>query len=528
MRLAAELHGTLILLTQHMKQTASIVGPQQQGPRFFDFIFRNQENRRWCWAALGLSIIGWCLFKWVYPNPNMVLDSYCLVRGAISGANVEVWPIGYSKFLILLGYLSHSAMLLVWVQYMGMVLACMYFFFTLLYIFNPGKWVKAGMFVFLFANPLFYYINNFVLTDGLYTTLSVAWFTLLIWVVFRPKDYMIWVHALLLLVLFSIRYNAMFYPFIAAAAFLFSSFRLWKKLVAMVLAGGMVLGFIVFTRNEMKQATGVSGFTVFSDWKILNNALFGYGHFYKTDPRPVPVEFAPLDSLIRLSFDVNGPDDMYNYGAITSGSMYMFHPYSPLTLYMSEQEQRSTSFIILDQSMPMSPLYGAYGKYLVRWHPFAFVRYFLLPNVQRHLLPPMESYASPSPFILHKDKVLGKPTADWFHLTTLECRSFGVSLRDMLLVPAMALTGIIQVAFLIVVVGVLYTRLYKTQPPLSNKVLLLVLLFTCAEFAFSVTSAGIVLRYLLLILAIELCFTLVVGEQLLKTDKIQKLLHQLK
>lgn len=509
-----------------MKQLSSIVGPQQDGPRFFDFIFRNKENRRWGLLALGLSIIGWAFFKWVYPNPNLVLDSYCLLRGAIYNSNVEIWPVGYSKFLILLGFISHSPLLLVWVQYMGMVLACLFFFFTLLYIFNPGKWVKWSMFVFLFINPLFYYINNFVLTDGLYTTLSVAWFTLLIWVVFRPKDYMIWVHAALLLALFSIRYNALFYPLVAAVAFFLSGFRLWKKIVAVALAAGLVVAFVQFTSNEMERETGTRGFTVFSAWKIANNALYAYGHYYKEDTRPAPAEFGPLDTLIRRSFDANGVDNMFDYNSTTFGSMYMFHPYSPLTTYMSWKLDEPCAFITLKQSMPMSPLYGAYGTYLVKRNPWAFTQWFLLPNLQRHFLPPMESYGNAAPFRIFKSRLrtLG---LSWFgNVTSLDCRSFGLNLRDILLIPAMPVACLVQLVFWLSAIGVWYAKFYKQASPLYNRLSLLVLALAVIEFGFSITSAGIVMRYLLFILSVQLCFTLIMGEHLVKMEKIRKLFKE--
>ena len=38
----------------------------------------------------------------------------------------------------------------------------------------------------------------------------------------------------------------------------------------------------------------------------------------------------------------------------------------------------------------MGPFYTSYGLYLIKKYPFHFLRYFVLPNSQKYLLPPVE------------------------------------------------------------------------------------------------------------------------------------------
>ena len=41
------------------------------------------------------------------------------------------------------------------------------------------------LFLFLFLNPLFLYCSNFIMSDPLFTTLSIGWLVQLIWLIQR-------------------------------------------------------------------------------------------------------------------------------------------------------------------------------------------------------------------------------------------------------------------------------------------------------------------------------------------------------
>ncbi len=142
---------------------------------FFAFIWNIRANRIYLLLGIAFSILGITFFKMLYRYPNMVLDSYFYVQAAASGADINIWPIGYSKFIQGVGLLSHSPVLLVWVQYLFFEFTALYFFFTLLYFFELSNPARLVLFIFLFVNPLFLYCCNLIFSDPLFITLSLLW-----------------------------------------------------------------------------------------------------------------------------------------------------------------------------------------------------------------------------------------------------------------------------------------------------------------------------------------------------------------
>jgi hypothetical protein len=94
----------------------------------------NRDDRHYFWAALVISILLFSLFKHFYPYPQMIFDSYIYVKAAVLDWGANWWPIGYSRFLELFSLFSHSPALLVWLQYLIMVSACLFFFFTIRFL----------------------------------------------------------------------------------------------------------------------------------------------------------------------------------------------------------------------------------------------------------------------------------------------------------------------------------------------------------------------------------------------------------
>src|SRR5580658_2026105 len=139
------------------------------------------EDRRYFWAGLGVSVVLFVVFKLFYPFPNMVMDSYVYLKAAVLDLSANSFPIGYSKFLQVLIYLDCSANWIVAVQFLILDAACLLFFLTIGYFFRPSRIVLIILWIFLFCNPLLYYLSNFIMSDTLFTALSLFWVTQLIW-----------------------------------------------------------------------------------------------------------------------------------------------------------------------------------------------------------------------------------------------------------------------------------------------------------------------------------------------------------
>jgi hypothetical protein len=483
------------------------------------FIWEQRPNRRYLLAAVLISVGLMVVFKLFYPYPNMVLDSYYYVQAAAAKANVAIWPIGYSKFLRVIIVPFHSTTVLVWIQYFLLEFACMLFFFTIFYFWKLAKHLKQILFIFLFLNPLFLFSCNFILSDALFLALSLLWITLLIWIIKAPRTYMIGAHALLLLAAFSVRNNALFYPAIAALAFLLSPLNLWKKLLGIVLQIFFVGLFMWYTANQMADLTGERIFTPFTGWKMANNALYMYGHLYRNDTTRMPNRFASLDKVVRGYFDtVQSVDNLFDYNAFAGGSYYMFKPYSPLIRYINLESKTAVTFVDLESSAPVATLYSGYGQYLIKRHPIAFIRYFIWPDAIRYTYPPMENFSSATAFFIRPGN-LGEFASKWLGVETLTVTPFLRDLRTAFISPFPILISLIHLAFLIGLTGFLIYKGIQRSDKSSTKCLLLIVSYCALEFCFSVTTASMILRYLLFIMVIKFTFSLVFIDYMYKLDK---------
>jgi len=473
--------------------------------------FKDQRMyRMYLVVAVIVSIVLFFLFKMLYPHPNMVMDSYVYIRPLAESLHTNSFPIGYSWFLQVFSLFSRSTTLLVWVQYALLEAACLLFFFTLLYLFKPARWVRNLLFLFLFCNPLFLYTANFIMSDALFTTLSLCWISQLIWIIARPRSYMIYIHAIILLLVFTVRYNALYYPFVAAGALILSRLRPWLKLAAIALQFLLIGAFVQYTRIEMKALTGVSQFSPFGGWKMANNALYMYGYVCQEKNDPVPEKFQPLDKYVRTYFHtVRQVDDLNN--SPSSGGFYGGYVESPLVQYMYRQYGPDTIFQNFKKWGPIAPFYGEYGAYLVRKYPLDFVRHFILPNTMRYAFTPTEVFSSLSPYYLRADD-LGLEARHWFGLTTLSVPPAYINLRNTLMAPYPILLGLIHLAFILGLIGFTLFRGFKRLSTVNARIVLAAAAFWLCDAFFKITAGAVVLRHQLFLMILEFAFALILLE----------------
>ena len=354
-----------------------------------------QHNRIYICASGILSICLLIVFKLIYPYPNMVLDSYYYVLGAINHADVSPWAIGYSWFLCLIGLFTHSPLALVIIQYLFLETSLLILFLTMAEILKLSKVTRWIIFPFFFCNPLLLYCANFVMADALFISLSVLWISVLLWMLYRPKLYMLWVHTGLIFLVFCVRYNALYYPVVATLALLISRYTIRQKLVGIAAQVIVIGGFIGYTSIRVGQISGQSQFSPFGNWKTANDALYMYGHIYQEDTSAVPEKFAVLHQTVRQYFQrVGKVDDLLNFRSQFYGSQYMFTSGTPLVYYKAKLYGEDSEFVNFKKMAAVGPLYGQYGAYLIKKFPGAFLEYFVEPNAIRYLFPPMEAFGA--------------------------------------------------------------------------------------------------------------------------------------
>jgi len=460
----------------------------------------NKSNRIYLFSALAVSLLMLTLFKIIYPYPNLVMDSYYYIRAAATNADVNAWPIGYSKFLQLVGLFTHSPLVLVCLQYLFLELSLLVLFFTMRFFFRLGTLTSNVLFVFFFANPLLLYTGNLIMADALFNGLSILWIVQLLWIIYRPRPYMIFTHALLLFITFSVRYNALYYPVVAALAFILSRQSIRLKLAGIVLPVAMVVGFVTYTSHRMEAYCGVRQFSPFGGWKLANDALYMYAHVRPDRADTVPVRFQAMDKVVRYYFAVSHDPGDLMAPDVFHGSPYMFG--GPLMSYMYRQYGRDTTFINFQKWSRMAPLCQDYGSYLIRKYPQAFARWFLRPNLQRYALPPLEIYMTITPFFLRPDE-LGPEATRWFGLTTLMVKPAYINLRLRITSIYPLLFGLIHLCFILSLLGFLFNKGWSRIGQPYNYCLLAIIFLWLCDLGFSLTAAAIVMRYQVFLVILE-------------------------
>jgi len=203
-----------------MNQTLSIPSsitpsPQSASSPLWKFITQEKSNLTYLIIAACGCTLEFFLFKLLYPYPDFISDSRSYIETNLYHMNVNLWPIGYSKFLLLVHTISHSDTFLVGAQYFILEASLAYFYFTIRYLFHPLTGTSRLLFVFLFLNPLFLYLSNFVLSDAIFAALTVTFLTQFLWLLKTPSLRLVLIQAIIVGLAFTIRYTALYYPLVS-------------------------------------------------------------------------------------------------------------------------------------------------------------------------------------------------------------------------------------------------------------------------------------------------------------------------
>jgi hypothetical protein len=389
----------------------SIIKQCPSSLRFKDFIF--SENKVHALTILILMMLQWAIFKLCYPFPDFFSDSYSYIRAAYLHLDVNIWPIGYSRFLYLFHTLNSSGFLLTSFQYVVYAISALFFYYTITYFYHTGKNTRIFLCLFLFFNPLFLYLANYITSDMLFVSMSIIWLTQLFWVLRRPKSYQILVQALFIFALFTFRYNAMIYPVVAAGIFFMSRQKAWIKIMGMVSGPALIIPFILWQSNAARVMTGTPQFPpILGGWQWGNNALYMRG-FIQEDSNAFPTpQTAELDRIARDFFfrQPYRPQDLL-FSEVAN--FFIRHPEAPLKQYMSRHYQPRTNYEDIAAWGKSAVVFDQYGKFLIKRHPLAFAHHYLLVNTKNYFMPPLEKLEV---YNLGQDKI-GKDAQFWFHYT---------------------------------------------------------------------------------------------------------------
>lgn len=402
------------------------------------------------WFMPSALILVWVLFKWAYPFPDFFVDSYTYIRAAADHDSISYRPIGYSLFLRLVHSISVKDLFLVTIQYALVQSASLYLFFSLRRWISLSVGTERILLAFILLDPLVLYVSNCVSSDALFTALSLVWIAGLLGLIRRPSWSRLVGVTILLAMIFTIRYNALYYPVVAAVAFLLCEKKFGYKAAGIAAGLLVVVAGTTWIKELTRRQTGAAVFSAFSGWQMANNALNMYPYIPTDTGAQSSPEFRQLAVITQRYFDSAGASLRNKTPSATTA--YMWEKGSPLKRYFSIYQQ-TNHLSYFDAWNRVSPVFSKYGYDLVRKHPLAFGRYYCLPSAQRFFLPPLEV------FVRYND---GKDTVDavardWFRYRTTRVTVYSPTVQAVLLQPLSWLFLFLNGAFVVTAFLVLRT-----------------------------------------------------------------------
>ncbi|WP_142686587.1 hypothetical protein [Chitinophaga polysaccharea] len=479
----------------------------------FNYVFRSPANKVYVWIALSAIIVQLSIFKYYYPYASFINgDSYSYLDTAYHNFSINIYPIGYSMFLRLLSIFTRSDIALVIVQYILIQTSILAFLFTLFYFYNPEKLTKLILFCFMLFNPIFLYLANYVSSDAFFLSLSLIWFTQLLWIVNNPTKKIIVINAITLFITFTVRYNALFYPIIALVA-------LYKGGGSKVLKiGGILLGFLLigifmlYTGNKYYKLTGHWQFTPFTGWQTANNALYAYRYVDSSKRKELPKRFQEVDNIVRTYFDTTRDLKKHPQEQLIASTVYMWAPDSPLSIYMENQFKKDTIVGMVKKWATVAPLLEDYGKLLIKEYPKEYLKFYLIPNTLKYYAPPVEflgQYSTGIDSVSYIAQV-------WFDYkgNKLKTRFKDYKVNTLNFFPV--LIGTMNIVLLFTLISFLILKGHKHHPRLNHGMLLIITLWI-VNFLFSVLASPIALRFQLFPILVSFSFAVFLLEFLIKS-----------
>lgn len=471
---------------------------------FNRWFLRDRENRRLLLLGGMAIILQFIVFKFFYPYPNfMPPDSYSYLDAAYQNLTINMWAIGYSKFLRLFSSFTISSVALVWFQYLLLQISLLYFLFSVRYLLAPKKWVFRVLLGITILNPLMPHISNFIGSDTLFTALSLIWFTQLLWILYSPNLQLLLWHSLVLLLAFMVRYNALYFPLLSMTLITFAHLRLKIKAIGIATIIFLIGGFIVRTEYEYYRETKTIQFSAFGGWQIAANALYGYAYALQDDPRTIPTRFRNLQALVNHHMDslnqipyVMRPDkDVAVY--------YLWDFKSPLRVYMERKWSGDTAIPYFNQWASMAPLYASYGRWLILHHSISFIQYYIWPNFIKYYVPPTGFMGSYNLGNDHVDRI----AVIWFKWPSNKINQrFNVKEIEIAQIFPVFL-AIVNLVFVLSIITFAILKGFKKCSVLSKRIIKLIIVVWISNMLFSVVAAPIELRYQLFPMVITVSFT---------------------
>jgi hypothetical protein len=468
---------------------------------FKNWVFNTRSNRILLVISAGVILTEWIIFKRGFPFPNFIPESEHYIGCALTNRSLNVWPIAYSKFLRIFNTFTSSDTGLVTFQYLFLQSSIIYFLFSVSWLLKLPRLTIRILFILNLLNPIVLHLANFVSSDALFVGLSLIWFTQMLWLIRRPQLNILCLHALVLLLAFSLRFFAIYYPIVSIILLSLLHTKLKVKMIGVVVIIIPLVMYIDHEVHEYEVLTKTTQFSAFGGWQLSGNALYAYAHTPPDSPADVPAAFRPLHALVNqhmraLSHLQSRPDD-------DIGIYYQWDEQSPLKRYMRQYWLNDSTTDPFTEYAVMGKLYAGYGAWLVRRHPVNYFLYYALPNAANYFFPEPDHMAV---YNMGFDSV-APVISTWFEFKTNKVGSLNKAIG---VVSAFTnIVPLVNILFIVPLLFVMSSKGYLERIPLLNPFLRIVLILWVINMLFSVFSSWAVLRYEIFPLIVALSFAVI-------------------
>lgn len=487
---------------------------------FLDHVWKNKAHRKLLLVTLLVNALAWVVYKYGYPLGDYYSDSQGYVLSAVKNQEVFYRPPGYKRFLTLFHAWNSSELFTLSIHFFSVVISTLFLFFSIDYLLGfKNKYLKYGSWAFgclvFWALPL----SNMVGTDALFTSLTLAWFATLLWIHKKGSWWALGLQILLIYGAFILRYNALYYPLVATVVLLFSARKNWVYKIGGIGMSAFIL-FMTYTniRNETFKMTNAPVFSGFSGWQLANNALYMYKHIEVDSNSFSDPEVKAVNTCAALFIDSIAEADrtLLAKGKIP-GSVFMWDPGGPLKQY-NYRYMDAYKLGYIRSWYQVSIPFSQFAIQLIKDHPWAYFKHFILKNTAYFFVPDKEFMARYN----FMGTELAPEVRTWFGLKgsdTLKPRTKGVQ---------EAIVNIYYVFYPIcILLSLLAPVLYlfnrkKGDSGADKGLLILWAVFFLATMGFSITAAPITFRNVLLLVPLALGLPMWFLDQALSARRLKK------
>jgi hypothetical protein len=256
---------------------------------------------------------------------------------------------------------------------------------------------------------------------------------------------------------------------------------------------------------------------ILGGWQWGNNALYMRG-FIEEDSNAFPTpQTAELDRIARRFFSLPyRPQDML---ASEVANFFIRHPEAPLKQYMARHYQPNTEYEHVAAWGKSAVVFDQYGKFLIKRHPLAFARYYLLVNTKNYFIPPLEKLEI---YNLGQDS-MWEEGQFWFQYPSPKVRSISKELQGTVLGLFPALFLILNIYYAVGLFLFIRRSGFKKTSPAVRYTILTITTFLALNAAFSIFANIIVIRYEIFPMLVFLTFAMMLTDFLeILSPKLKK------